>query len=336
MRREFLIVVLMLIGVCVGAQTITPEMLGFEEYRATDPELGEVNYYLSKSYDSKPQPLLVYLDGSGVFPLFQQVEQGLGSTVVIDFQNLAKEYRILLISKPDVPFVDKVGRAPNGFPTYDAPAGYDERLSFQWRVGAAQLALSEVDKAQVDTSKIVVLGFSEGAQIAAAVAEKDSSVTHLMLFSSNGLNQLYDPLINARMKAKTGQLTEEQAQQEVDSLFLEYRNIHADPQATDKEWWGHTYKRWSTFSKTAPVNSLYQLKIPIYMANGSLDQNSVLSADYVNMVFMIQQKDNLTYKVYPNYDHQFNHHQFENGQFVNAIPKIQMVMREAFDWLKEN
>lgn len=334
MKRQILLFSFLLVSIALTAQNITPEMLGFKGYTVKTDDLGTVNYYVSKNNDDTQKPLLVYLDGSGAFPLFQQTDRGLGSTVVINFQQLSKTYRILLISKPDVPFIDKVGRAANGFPEYAAPKGYKERLSFQWRVGAAQLALNDfLKKNEVDKSRIVALGFSEGSQIAAALANKEKSVTQLMLFSSNGLNQFYDPLITARMKAKSGQLTEEQAQKEVDSLFTEYRKIHADPKATDKEWWGHTYKRWSTFSKTAPVNNLYELKIPIYMANGSLDQNSVLSADYVNMVFMIQQKDNLTYKVYPNYDHQFNELHFENGQFKQAVPKLQEVFQDAFSWL---
>jgi len=119
---------LMILGCCVAinsySQSLTPALLGFEEYSLVDEMHGEVSYYLSSDSSITKKPLLVYLDGSGAFPLFQEVEQGIGSTVVLDFQNLSKEYTILLISKPGVPFIDKVGSDENGYPIYEEPTEY--------------------------------------------------------------------------------------------------------------------------------------------------------------------------------------------------------------------
>ena len=43
----------------------------------------------------------------------------------------------------------------------------------------------------------------------------------------------------------------------------------------------------------------------------------------------------MTYKTYPNCDHQFNEIITENGQFVEAKPKLDIVMKSAFEWLKK-
>ena len=71
---------IILLGLCIGinsfAQTITPELLGFESYKLKEAELGEVNYYLSSDSANARKPLLVYLDGSGAFPLFQELDVG--------------------------------------------------------------------------------------------------------------------------------------------------------------------------------------------------------------------------------------------------------------------
>ena len=56
----------------------------------------------------------------------------------------------------------------------------------------------------------------------------------------------------------------------------------------------------------------------------------------MQLEFIRRHKDNLTYKTYPSYDHQFNELQFENGLFKQAIPKIQQVMQEAFSWLNNH
>ncbi len=317
------------------SQTMTPEALGFSAHRLSSEELGDVNYYLSADSSTVPKPLLVYLDGSGAYPLFQEIDDGgIGSTVVLDFDKLSQQFTILLISKPGIPFVDKMGFDQYGYPEYPEPLEYKEKLSLNWRVQSADQIINQLVKTKkVDPNRIVVLGFSEGAQVGPLLAATNHHITHLLLFGGNGLNQFFDPIITARMKAASGQLTEEEAQMEIDSLFIAYDKIYNDPNNTKENWWGHTYQRWSSFTESAPYKSLLDLDIPIYIANGSLDENSVLSADYIKLEFIRKRKTNLTYKTYVNYDHQFNELKFVEGEFKEATPRLDEVLDTAFDWL---
>lgn len=320
-----------------AAQEITPEKLGFSSNTLMVEKIGEVDYYLSIDSINISKPLLVYLDGSGAFPLFQKISKGIGSTVVLDFNELKNDYRILLISKPGIPFIDTVGNDDNGFPLYEEPSEYKEKLSLNWRVSTADNIIDYlIDKKLISPSKVVVLGFSEGAQVAPFLARTNKNVTHLLLFGGNGLNQFFDPIISVRMKAITGQLSEAEAQKDIDSLFTQYESIYNDPLSTNKNWWGHTYKRWSSFTQEDPYKCLLDLNIPIYFANGSLDENSVLSADYIKLEFIKNRKQNLTYKTYSSYDHQFNEIVFEKGEFKETIPRLTSVMGEAFRWLDQN
>lgn len=337
MEKLLLFSVLLIINSTIYAQKISPQTLGFEAYKLQLEEIGEVNYYLSLDSNNTKKPLLVYLDGSGAYPLFQQMENGIGSTVVIDFQNLKKDYQILLISKPGVPFIDQVKIDENGIPIYNEPKEYNEKLSQQWRVETANAIINHIIKNKaIDESKVIVLGFSEGAQVAPELAYKNKKITHLLLFGGNGLNQLFDPITTLRMKAYSNQITQEQAQDEIDSLFNEYEKIYKDPTAINKYWWGHTYKRWASFTQKDPYKYLLEIDIPIYIANGSLDENSVLSADYIKLEFIKNNKSNLTYKTYPNYDHQFNELITKNGKVIKATPKLNEVMSSAFLWLKKH
>ncbi len=321
MRKTITILFGIFIGMNLYSQTITPELLGFEEYKLQNEALGNVNYYLSSDSTNIKKPLLVYLDGSGASPLFQKLDAGVGSTVVVDFQQLRNEYKILLISKPGVPFIDEVKSDKNGYPIDQEPIEYKKKLSINWRVESASSIIDDlIMEKKIDTSKIVVLGFSEGAQVAPTLAKENKNITHLLLFGGNGLNQLFDPIINARLKASCGQISEIDAQKEIDSLFIEYKQIYKEPKNTDKEWWGHTYKRWASFTENDPYKILLELDIPIYLANGSLDENSVLSADYIQLEFIKNKKNNLTYKTYANCDHHFNEIITEDGQFVKAKP----------------
>lgn len=315
------------------SQDLSPEKLGFDHFEIEDKALGTINYYVSKNENKKP--ILIYLDGSGPYPLFHQMDGGfIGSTVVLDFDKLSKNYSVVLISKPGVPFVDKMESDSTGFPKYEEPEEYVRKLSLNWRVDSASKVIDELVKNRNgEPADVIVFGFSEGAQVGPYLAEKNKNVTHLLLFGGNGLNQLFDPIITARMKASTGQISETEAQQEIDSLFVQYKQIYNKPESINDHWWGHSYKRWASFAQKDPYKSLVNLDIPIYMANGSMDENSVLSADYIQLEFIKKQKSNLTYKTYPNYDHQFFELIFENNEFKEAIPRLDLVMKDAFDWL---
>lgn len=337
MNKIIIAAICLFVGTSLYSQKLTPEMFGFESYSIQTGEYSDVSYYLTADSTGIKKPLLVYLDGSGANPLFQKFDDGYGSTVVFDYQTLQDDYRILLISKPGVPFIDNVDSDDNGFPFYKEPIEYKEKLSFHWRLESADIIIKKLIKENIiDTSKVVVFGGSEGAQVAPSLAKINPYITHLILFGGNGLNQLIDPIAKARMKATRGEISEIDAQNEVDSLFLEYEKIYNDPKNTDKDWWGHTYKRWSSFTERDPYKELLELDIPVYMANGSLDDNTVLSADYIKLEFIKHKKNNLTYKTYPNYDHQFNEIIIENGQFIEAKPMLDLVLKNTFRWLDEN
>lgn len=330
----FILSLLLCLNSHIQAQNIDAAKLGFESYSIQDSRYGTINYYVTESEQESQKPLLLYLDGSGPIPLFQQMERGLGSSVVIDWQNLQEEYQIVLISKPGIPLVDEVEMDPKAGPQYDAPAEYRQRLSLDWRVGTADSVIKRL-LAKGSDREVVAFGFSEGAQVAANLASTNTEIDYLLLFSGNGLNQLYDFIINARLKAERGQISHRQAQAEVDSLYNVFDDIYANPESTSLFWNGHTYKRWASFASNPPFEALRQVSIPIYIANGSRDRNPVLSADYTRLEFLRYGKTNITYRGYPDYNHQFAKLIFEDGQFKQAVPNIREVVTDAFDWLEK-
>ena len=54
---------------------------------------------------------------------------------------------MVLISKPGVPFIDKLSfDEERGYPIYEAPEEYTKRLSLFWRVDAASVVIDNIDK----------------------------------------------------------------------------------------------------------------------------------------------------------------------------------------------
>lgn len=238
----------------------TPEKLGYQPFVLSTETLGEVHYYVHHDDKDRDKPLLIYLDGSGPYPLFQKTSRGIGSTVPLASPEYYKLFNILLISKPGVPFVDKVEMNPGEPPDYPAPKEYEQRLSLEWRVESAIKALDDLTTQHGFTPRhVVVLGISEGFQVGANLAARDPRITHVGLFVGNGLNQFYDFILSARRKEDRGEVSSEEAQMEVQSILDAAAEIYANPEAVDKHWMGHTYKRWSSFCNRDPFAELAKL-----------------------------------------------------------------------------
>lgn len=340
---SFFILSVLLAGIALCQNTpsldLSPEKLGYKSYAIDDKKLGKVNFYLKTEAEDAQRPVLLYLDGSGPYPLFQKMTKGYGSTVPFGTKEVTVKYDLVLISKPGVPFVDEVTNDPKtGMPIYAAPDEYKKRLSLDWRVDAAKRVIDELTgKLKRKPAKIVVFGLSEGFQVGAKLASVDKRVTHAALFVGNGLNQFYDFLAFERQRAERGEISADEAQKYIDQLMTAYRDIYANPTATDKEWFGHTYLRWASFTNFSPTEGLVNLNIPIFIAACSKDRNSsVLSTDYLNLEFIRRGKTNLTYRVYP-YDHSFNEYRTdESGKVTGATSHMKDVINEALVWVEKN
>ncbi|HYH16134.1 MAG TPA: hypothetical protein VD794_12985 [Flavisolibacter sp.] len=284
--------------------------------KAYDKQLGSFNYYIASKNPKQQKPVLLFLEGSGCYPLLRIINDGQNcciyvNAVSIDIDSLANYYHVVLVSKPGVPLIDsmKVSSYDNlNINNIPCPHAYNQQLSFEWRTKAASLALTKaLDDVNANPKQVIVMGNSEGGQIAPAVAALNKAITHCINICGSGINQFYTPIIKTRMKARKGIISYEEAERQVDSLFAIYADIYKEKNAANKSWYGQTYQRWSSFTLNPPLEYYRKLKIPIYVAIGAKDENGdVLSSDYLKLEFLRLGKTNLTYKVYPTYDHFFN------------------------------
>ncbi len=338
MKSGYLIILLSISFIKLQAQTYTPEQLGWKSFSVEIEALGKVNYFVTAQKIDDKKPLLLYLDGSGAMPLFQYTDRGIGSSVALPYRERSDTYHFVIISKPGIPFIDSVGRDPvSGAPLYEAPTEYDKRLSLDWRVNAADLVLKECLKnLLIDSEQIGIIGISEGFQVGAKLLEVNNTITHAMLLVGNGLNQMYDFVIQNRREADIGKISAEQAQTNIDSLYRVFDDIYANPLSTSKKWYGHTYLRWSTFCNNIPMESIINSNIPIYMIACSEDNNTTaLGTDYIKIESLRKRKSNIHYQVLP-YDHFFNEMiRDESGKIVSAKSHIYEVIQGAIDWWEQ-
>jgi pimeloyl-ACP methyl ester carboxylesterase len=105
---------------------------------------------------------------------------------------------------------------------------------------------------EVDASRVLVIGISEGAPMAAGLARAMPEVTDVVLVGANGPTQLYDFAANIYRSTDSDEVKVLHLQ-ELDATF---NAISADPKSTSKFVWGHPYLRWSSFFAQSTADNL--------------------------------------------------------------------------------
>lgn len=306
----------------------------YRHYTLKDPTLKTFDIHLATSDVTARKPLLIYLDGSGNFPLYYKKKSGGYSTSIpLDIRKYIKDFHIVLISKPGIPFQDSLQTSASGRRFYPENETYTSLYSLDWRAGVASKAIDYmIKKIPVDKNKIIVMGYSEGSQVAPRVAVINKKVTHVVSIVGNAMPQFYDFLINARLDIDRNEKSPVEGQKVIDSLYTEFGKIFADPLSVKKKWYGETYLKWSSFNKDSPLENMLTLDIPIlYIAAGKDDHQPIVGMDYAKLEFMRKKKMNLTYKVYPNSNHYFQERDLKDDK--HPIERIDEIHQFAIDWI---
>ena len=325
------------------AQGVTPEDWGLKDFHLKDPQLGDINFYVTQRGIDQEKPLLFTISGCRGLPTMLVVQSGeeslqLGTVPPDQINYFADRYHVAFMGKAGTPFcdtvkVDEINPLKN-LEDYQPSRKYIQKCGMEWEVKASSVVLDALRRQlPIAGDRVVVMGFSEGGRLAIRLAAENESVTHLVSVINGGLNQFYSSIINRRMEAATGQITHQEAQAAVEDLFAVYKDIYSDPRNTEKWYDGHPYPRWGSFCTDIPLEHLVKLEIPILFLNGSADRNSpILQSDYVMLEFLRLGKTNLTYRVLPGCNHWFYEVVVKDGQ-EEHVSRREQAWQILSDWL---
>lgn len=291
---------------------------GFTEQKVIS-KLDTVVYYL-KAYTAKPKNLVVFIQGTDPYPVFfYQVKDGSAKPIKWfndDYKTLDPTYAYAIIAKPGLAGIFNKD-------DFSIPDKYHKNNYREYRVNQIDQVIEDIKRNHLSKpEKIIVYGHSEGAQIGAALARVNKSITHLGFWSGNVLNNFYEFALFERIAALKGQQTDSAAHANIMELMHRYQGIIKDPQATKLDEWGYTNKRWSSY-EDAPINDLLKINIPIYAVFATEDESTPIETAYLLPVqFMQNRKENLTFKVCMNCDHSYR--EKKEGKMINH-------WSEAFD-----
>jgi pimeloyl-ACP methyl ester carboxylesterase len=147
---------------------------------------------------------------------------------------------------------------------------------------------------------VILMGESEGGDIAGAVAALEPRVKYLVILGSGGgWNQARELEYFVENRKDYLGIADLQQLQET------FAKIKADPKGMTM-WLGHTYQRWASYLWVTPANELTKLNIPIFLAQGDADESvPVQSARALRDDFQKLGKTNLTYREYHDVNHSF-------------------------------
>lgn len=274
------------------------QRLGYQSFQL-EGDHGPIHFYVSTGGvpldQTKTKNVMLYLQGSGPVPLYFGETDRPGSSLMFDAEDFA-DYHYVVISKPGVPFFAASKEQSN--PTYQ------KRTSLECRVSDVICVLDFLRAKKWVGENVLLMGHSEGADVAPWVAAKSPVVTRLVTLAPGGLSQMLELTLLERKKAERGEVTQAEAQAEIDAMNAQFRQIFADPTNWEKQWYGHSYLRWSTFVRPA-MEAYVKLDIPVLMIAGLHDQNTPCeSAEAVELEFIRLGKENLTLERWP-MDHYF-------------------------------
>ncbi|MEM8709554.1 MAG: hypothetical protein AAGG01_01265 [Planctomycetota bacterium] len=296
--------------------------MGFHAGTVTAAE-GEIDFFVSTEGAGLDRaqrlPLVVFLQGSGPHPIYFGDRDRPGRSTLLQPADFPGHHYVVL-SKPGLTFHAKERTV--------ASDEYQRRTSLEHRVQAVVAVIEHlVEEPWVDPARVVLVGHSEGADVAPWAAAACGSITHVAVLAPGALSQMVELAILERAKEAAGEQSAEETSARLESQRDAFRMIFQDPKNWRRSWRGHSFLRWSSFCVPA-VEAYLQLDIPILAIAGRHDRSTpVESGEALQLGFIRAGKDNLTFEVWP-MDHYLT--ATDGGKRRDCRPDA---LRRIFRWL---
>ncbi|HRX84212.1 MAG TPA: hypothetical protein P5572_04255 [Phycisphaerae bacterium] len=272
------------------------------------------------------RPVLVYVEGSGAQSQFVRMGDRIGYSVFgLIAQHAGDRYHVATTEKRGVAFGDPGRRGI----AEGASAEYNAHATLAERVADVRLLLDVLLAApQVDPRKVLVVGHSEGADVAAAAAAEDDRITHVAFLSGGGAAQFFDFFVMCRKQMAAEGASAEDVEKAIGQIEADMRAVLADPESTTRFYQGHAFRRWSTFAMTASADNLLRTRAKLFLAHGTADTSvPIESFDSLIVELLRHGRTDFTERRCVDCDHSF----IKRGDDPSNAPFLKM-LDEVLAW----
>ncbi|WP_276499552.1 alpha/beta hydrolase family protein [Pontibacter litorisediminis] len=287
----------------VAAQAKKPEDFGFRHLQTLyKQDTVEILVLSKKGEEAMEKPLFLFIQGSLPKPLIKLQENG-KPYMVFPFEAgiLLNDYHLAIISKPYVPLIREASGLRRDMAYVDPktnsfPEKYIKRDNLDYYANRNKEVIKFLQKQRwISEEGVVVAGHSEGAAVAARLAELSKDVTRLIFASTNPFGRMMTIISQVRQQDDSlGTATEKQ--------FELWQELINDPENNQVQG-ETTFKSIYSFSKP-PIHSLRKLKIPVLIAYGTEDIAAPFF-DYMRLEAIRNKKKNFTFMSYIGREHNF-------------------------------
>lgn len=315
--RVLLVVITLVAGSGLGAveaqaqevyEAIPGEIVPQQPYQqfATRDQLGRVvNFYVSEELESTaPLPLVVYVHGSGAQSHFVSVAGRMrgrnGHSTIADV--VRGRARLVIVEKPGV----SLGDAPSdpGGAIEASPEFRIEHTLDRWVEAVHAAVQASRGLSGVESERILVIGHSEGGIVAAKLAAKHDLITHVAVLAGGGPSQLYSLLTLARDGTFFGRISTDPGER-VAYVLEQWTLIQSDPDNVERLFFGHPYRRWSSFLSTSTMEQLLRTEAKMFVAQGTEDRAVAVESFEILRAELLARGKDATFRRVTGADHNF-------------------------------
>lgn len=334
----FIFVLFIFKGYSQTANIITGKSAHFELKYNNDT----INFIVLNRDLNVKKPIFLYCQGEDPIPLFLDYDdKGIfmyaGGCVNFDYKKIAEQYHIIVISKPKIPLISETTETfVNDFELKEYfNKNYENNQflaneSLENNTNRALFVLKFLSTQKwADLQNLVIVGYSQGAEVATNIAVKEKLVKKLVLLNPCPFGKIIQLVIQLRRDAEDKKISWEEADKKIQKLYERYilsidnEVIRATPEIVSfGSFSSNLFEMWS------------KLNIPIFLGYGTSDPTTEL-CEMSPLFFIKANKTNLTLKRYFYLGHNFCQLDDERKEDISTM-KWKEVMSDVYNWLQQN
>jgi len=280
----------------------SPSGIAYQRYYTRDGLDRRIAFYLSTDSDPSVElPLVVFILGSGAHSNFKQ-----GGDRILDAHRTLREAaldraRVLAVERPGVAFLSQPDK--NGTAVGASDEFLREHTADRWSEAVHAAIRATGSLSGIDRSRLLVVGHSEGARIAARVAALNPQVTHAAGWNGFATSRLRCMLNDRAWNSALGEI--EDLNERTQAAAELWRRMLAEKDDYRQLFSGHSFRYWASFKGNTTFDFLESSSARIYLAQGTEDNECTLDGFELLFARLVEAGRDVTAVWVPGANHGF-------------------------------